>query len=127
MTKTNNVNFSDVAIMYGTTMINGNSGDKLRQDLSIRNSSPNPGPKVTYCIPGPTPTASLSGKAKHFLEYMKKIFRLKPVRGRRRNTVIYIPAPATDPKEKQIQEMNYCSFINVMAEMFKKYAPKILN
>lgn len=127
MTKKNDVNFSDVAIMYGTTMISGNSGDKLRQDLSIRNSSPNPGPKVTYCIPGPTPTASLSGKAKHFLEYMKKIFRVKPVHERRRNTVLFIPAPATDPKEKQMQDMNYCSFVHTMAEMFKKYAPKILH
>ena len=38
---------------------------------------------------------------------------------------ILSPRKATDPKEQQIQQLNYDNFINVMAEMIMKYAPKI--
>lgn len=38
---------------------------------------------------------------------------------------ILSPKKATDPKEQQIQQLNYENFINVMAEMIQKYTPKI--
>lgn len=38
-----------------------------------------------------------------------------------------INTPVTaDPKERQIQRLNYDTFINVMAEMMQKYASKVL-
>ena len=40
-------------------------------------------------------------------------------------TAILSPREATDPKERQIQQLNYDNFISVMAEMIQKYAPKI--
>ncbi len=42
-------------------------------------------------------------------------------------TSLIFPPKATDYRERQVQEMNYNSFIQTMAEMIKKYAPKILN
>lgn len=38
-----------------------------------------------------------------------------------------INTPVTaDPKEQQIQRLNYDTFIHVMAEMMQKYAAKVL-
>lgn len=41
-------------------------------------------------------------------------------------TLLCSPKPATDPKQRQVQELNYDTFVSVMAEMIQKYAPKIM-
>ena len=41
-------------------------------------------------------------------------------------TILCSPKTATDPKQRQIQQLNYDTFIGVLAEMVKKYAAKVL-
>lgn len=41
-------------------------------------------------------------------------------------TLLCSPKPATGPQERQVQQLNYDTFICVMAEMVKKYAPKVI-
>lgn len=41
-------------------------------------------------------------------------------------TVLRFPPKAADTKARQVQKLNYDSFIHVMAEMVQKYAPEIL-
>ncbi len=42
-------------------------------------------------------------------------------------TFLRFPPKAEDYKGQQVQKMNYDAFIRTMAEMVKKYAPKMLN
>ncbi len=42
-------------------------------------------------------------------------------------TFLRFPPKAEDYKGQQVQKMNYDTFIRTMAEMVKKYAPKMLN
>ncbi len=42
-------------------------------------------------------------------------------------TALRFPQKAEDYKGQQVQKMNYDAFIRTMAEMVKKYAPKMLN
>lgn len=41
-------------------------------------------------------------------------------------TVLRFPPEAAGTKARQVQKLNYDSFIHVMAEMVQKYAPEIL-
>ena len=41
-------------------------------------------------------------------------------------TILCSPKIATDPKQRQIQQLNYDTFIGVLAEMVKKYAAVVL-
>lgn len=41
-------------------------------------------------------------------------------------TVLRFPPEAADTEARQVQKLNYDSFIHVMAEMVQKYAPEIL-
>lgn len=43
-----------------------------------------------------------------------------------KTTTLCSPKPATDPKQRQIQQLNYDTFAGVMAEMVKKYAAVVL-
>lgn len=45
---------------------------------------------------------------------------------RHRITLLCSPKPATDPMQRQVQELNYDTFTAVMAEMIKKYAAKLM-
>lgn len=42
-------------------------------------------------------------------------------------TAIFYPRQTADPKEQQIQQLNYDNFINTMAAMIQKYSPQIQN
>ena len=121
------VNHNDVTIMYGTTVLSGSSSDKICPELSIRSDTLQLNEKTVYCTRARRITTSLSEKAKCFLESLTKTLLVRPGPKRQRPTVLYIPVPATDLKERQIQDLNYCNFIQTMAEMFKKYAPQLLN
>lgn len=44
----------------------------------------------------------------------------------RQVTVLCCPQKSTTPKEEQVQQMNYNTFISTMAELTKKYAGKIM-
>lgn len=41
-------------------------------------------------------------------------------------TVMCAPRPATEIKQRQAQQLNYDTFVGVMAEMVKKYASKVV-
>lgn len=41
-------------------------------------------------------------------------------------TVMCAPRPATDAKQRQVQQINHDTFINIMAEMMQKYATKAI-
>lgn len=45
---------------------------------------------------------------------------------RHKITILCSPKEATDPMQRQVQELNYDTFVSVMAEMVKKYAPKVM-
>lgn len=41
-------------------------------------------------------------------------------------TVVCSPKPATEIKQRQVQQINHDTFVGVMAEMVKKYASKVV-
>lgn len=120
------VNYSDVTIMYGMTTLRGSSSGEVCPELSIQGDILQLNEKPLYCAHSWKTTTTLSEKAGDFLERLARILWVRPS-PKRRAPVLYIPAPATDLKERQIQDMNYCNFVRTMAEMFKKYAPQLLN
>lgn len=55
------------------------------------------------------------------IKFLKPFFFHKCYR-----TVLRFPPEAADAKARQVQKLNYDSFIHVMAEVIQKYAPEIL-
>ena len=45
---------------------------------------------------------------------------------RHKITILYAPQEATDPQERQVQQLNYDTFICTMASIFEKYGADIL-
>lgn len=45
---------------------------------------------------------------------------------RHKITILYAPQEATDPQERQVQQLNYDTFICTMASIFEKYGTDIL-
>lgn len=64
------------------------------------------------------------------IPYNKKVFRSMifiDEEAQRNYIVLRSPRKAEDYKGQQVQKMNYDAFIRTMADLIKKYAPKIQN
>lgn len=126
----NAVNYDDVTIMYGATIISGVQIMTICPELSLHSDSLTPNCcKVTYNISPQMVIMSLGKQAENFLEHMANILWSPSAHKhyRSHSTALCIPALAEASKERQIQDINYGSFVHTMAEMFKKYAPQLLN
>lgn len=128
--KRNAINYNDVTIMYGTTIISGMQTMPprpellLNEDVLALNCC-----KATCNMPSPVViTFQKSKQVENFLKHMEKTFWSISARKHHcyDSTTLCIPAPAETAKERKIQDMNYGSFVHTMAEMLKKYAPQLL-